>query len=117
MLREIKNTRQIPSEPNRRWFNSEEMDLFIWHQADSIIGFQLCYDKSGQERALTWKPDTGLIHEKVDNGESRDGRYKATPILLKNGTYDIDSVISEFLSKSERLSYEIKDFVLQKLIK
>lgn len=113
MLREIKNVRQIPDEPNRRWFNSEEMDLIIWHDADSIIGFQLCYDKPGHEKALSWKLETGLIHEKVDNGESRDGHYKATPILIQNGSYDIEKIRENFLNNAEKVNYDIRDFVMQ----
>ena len=115
MLKEIKKVRQVSGEPERLWFNSSEMDLIIWQEDNSYIGFQLCYDKSSQEKALSWKPSTGLVYEKVDDGESRDGHYKATPILLKNGSYDLKKARSEFISRSAELTNEIRDFVLKNL--
>lgn len=116
MLREIKNVRQIPGEPSRRWFNCEEMDLIIWHELGTIIGFQLCYDKKEEEKALSWKAETGLVHEKVDNGELRDGHYKATPILIQNGKYNVENIRINFLKYSVNISDEVRSFVLHCLV-
>lgn len=113
MLREIKNVRQISGEPSRRWFTDENMDLIIWYEAEEFIGFQLCYDKAGQEKALSWKPETALVHERVDSGESRDGHYKATPILIQNGHYDIEIIRTSFLNNAEKVDKDIRDLVLQ----
>lgn len=115
MLKEIKKVRQIQGEANRRWFNSEEMDLIIWHESGKIVGFQLCYDKKEQEKALSWKPEADLIHQKVDDGESRDGHYKATPILIKNGEYDLKSLKQKFENDAQNIEEVVKQFVLQRL--
>lgn len=115
MLKEIKKVRQIPGEPKRLWFNSAEMDLIVWYEGDVFIGFQFCYDKLTQEKAISWKPSTGLIFENVDAGESRDGHYKATPILIKNGVVDLGKVKSLFLTNADNLNSNIKDFVIQNI--
>ena len=83
MLREIADAKQIPGEPKRRWFSDESFDLIVWEDpAEGIAGFQLCYDKGTDQRALTWFPDSGLRDCAVDNGESRPGKPKAVPILI-----------------------------------
>ena len=115
MLAEIKKVRQIEGEPARRWFNCHQMDLFIWYENNQIIGFQLCYDKDIKEKAFSWHKDRGLQHQKVDDGENRPGHYKATPILVQNGSYELISIIEEFKKYSLDLIDEIKDFVLKKL--
>lgn len=116
MLREIKSVRQISDEPNRRWFSDDDMDLIVWYKGDVIFGFQLCYDKLGEEKALSWKTDSGLVHEKVDSGETRDGHYKSTPILIKNGSFDIDTIKSIFSSRSADINDDnVRDFVLKHL--
>lgn len=118
MLREIKSVRQISGEPNRRWFNDDDMDLIVWHKGNSILGFQLCYDKLKEEKAISWKPETGLVHEKVDNGESRDGHYKSTPILIENGSYDIETIKAVFSPCSVNINDDsVRAFVLEHLNK
>jgi hypothetical protein len=71
MLRELKKVSQIPAEPRRRWVSEEYFDLIEWYSTDDdIIGFQLCYDKDNNERALTWKKSSAYTHHRVDDGES-----------------------------------------------
>ena len=56
-LVEIIHVRQVPGDPRRRWFSSDDMDLIVWYDdSDAPIGFQLCYDKLRSERALRWEP-------------------------------------------------------------
>src|SRR5712671_7091134 len=83
-LVEIIHVRQVPGDPRRRWFSSDDMDLIVWYDdSDALIGFQLCYDKLRSERALRWEPEVGYRHTAIDNGESNiSPRYKATPILV-----------------------------------
>jgi len=55
MLTEIRNARQVEGEGFRRWFTDDYFDLIVWYgDQNAMIGFQLCYDKQGKERALTW---------------------------------------------------------------
>jgi len=115
MLREIKSVRQIPGEPVRRWFNAEDMDLIVWYQASEIIGFQLCYDKSTNEKAISWKQGLGLKHEDVNNNDVRDGPYKGSPVLTLNNAYDIEKIKRSFEEYSQYMDDNVSQFVLQKL--
>ncbi len=116
MLREIKNARQIKDELPRRWFNDDEMDLIVWiDESKEIAGFQLSYDKPHSEHALTWKRDVGFCHNRVDDGEGRPGRYKGTPLLIPDGTFDPNLIASRFLENSADIDQQISQFVYEKL--
>lgn len=63
MLKETPSVRQILGEPRRRWFGDEDFDLIIWYASDdSILGFQLCYDRDARYRALSWLKGKGYKH-------------------------------------------------------
>jgi hypothetical protein len=116
MLREIRDVRQIAGEPRRRWFSQAGLDLIVWLNADeSIHGFQLCYQKDGEERAITWLSDQGFSHKRIDDGEGRPARYKMTPILVPDGTFDKPTVISLFESAAQQLDPDIAAFVSKTL--
>lgn len=117
MLREIPHVRQIAGEPQRRWFSSPTLDLIVWlEENDEIVGFQLCYDKTRHERAITWRRDTGFAHEAVDDGEGRPGKYKATPILLPDGAFQARTIAGEFQAQSAEVAPRIAGFVHAKLM-
>ena len=116
MLAEIVPTRQIPYEPRRIWFTDDDMDLIAWYaDDDSVLGFQLCDSKGSDEHALTWFHGKGYSFERVDDGESRPGRHKMTPVLLPDGTPDMDRLMRHFRQKSERLPASLREFILAKL--
>jgi hypothetical protein len=70
LLRELSHVRQALEAPRRRWFADDYFDLIVWvGNRGECIGFQLCYDKSGDEHALTWHKKTGFRHHRVDSGE------------------------------------------------
>jgi len=106
MLYEIIKIKQEKGEPFCRWFTDKYFDLFVWYNKDkSIYGFQLCYDKSGSEKAVTWKVDSNRFnHTKVDNGES-PARIKQTPILLPDGEFRKMDILNLFLEHSIDLLY------------
>ena len=116
-MREVHSTRQVPGEPQRRWFASPELDLIVWcDAAGAPVSFQLCYDKGHNERALTWDPSTGLRHSIVDDGESLiDFRYKATPVLTPDGERDRQRVVARFVEASGDLPGDIAAFVRERL--
>ena len=61
MLYEIKDVQQEESGPFCRWFADRDFDLFVWYnEDDSFFGFQLCYEKGKNEKALTWKAKSGF---------------------------------------------------------
>lgn len=116
MLREIKDVRQIGDEPHRRWFTDEHFDLVIWEEEAEIVGFQLCYDKSHGERAVTWRLESGFSHNAVDTGEDRSGRYKGTPILVADGGFDARRVAAAFHGDSGALDARSSGFIYLKLL-
>jgi hypothetical protein len=116
MLHQIKDVRQIKDEPHRRWFTDEHFDLVIWDEETDIVGFQLCYDKSRSERAITWKAESGFSHNAVDGGEDRAGRYKGSLILVADGVFDAERVAAIFLGHSGVLDAKSSDFIYLKLL-
>lgn len=117
MLKELDNVRQVPGEGRRRWFADEYFDLIVWlDDEDGLAGFQLCYDKMGSERALTWRADGGYSHHAIDTGEDRTGRQKATPILVADGLFETSAVAGRFRRECDRIEPGIADFVYRKLI-
>ncbi len=108
--------RQIPGEPRRRWFFSEEFDLIVrLDNNGEFIGFELCYDKTRSEHALLWNKSGGFSHMGVDDGEHRMGRHKQTPIMVANGTIDFPRLYSTFLEECPTLPEDVAGFVLRTL--
>jgi hypothetical protein len=113
---ELADVRQISREPRRRWFRSSNEDLIVWYADDNaILGFQLCYDRQGAERALSWTADRGYSHEKVDDGEAVGLAHKRTPILVADGVFDSKAVLDRFLVAANGVPREIVTFVSAKL--
>ncbi|WP_374347160.1 hypothetical protein [Chitinimonas sp.] len=111
MLRELSPVRQHPNEYRRRWFSSNYFDLIVWLSEDEqIAGFQLCYDKQGKERALTWL-DGRLSHAAVDSGDTPGLGAKTAPILVRDGKPDMALILSRFMRESGNLPAEISAIV------
>lgn len=86
-------------------------DLIVWYEPDGgVHGFQLCYDKPGRERALTWTLVDGFRHGRIDIVEY-DPRANRTPVLLPEGSFPSDVVRAEFLSQSAEVSETIRTLV------
>jgi hypothetical protein len=116
MLTESADVRQLKGEPRRRWFQSDTEDLIVWYAPDgSILGFQLCYDRKGAERALTWMEGKGYSHLKVDDGESVGLAHKRTPILVPDGAFDATALLNRFLTSSKALPDDVIAFVSARL--
>jgi len=98
VLREVVQVRQIAGENRRRWFSSTGMDLVVWYDSGgNATAFQLCYDKTHRERALTWQAgQRGVVHSAVDDGESLSFNYKATPILVPQAEWQPAQVLADF---------------------
>ena len=115
MLTEFKEVRQIEGEGTRRWFKDEYFDLIVWYDDNSKLeGFQLCYDKMRNERALTWRRGDSYVHNRVDNGELT-GEFKRTPVLVSDGAFDTDSINSRFEKAAIGINGEIAEFVSEKI--
>lgn len=115
MLREIRNTQQIPGEAPRRWFFSHEQDFLVWMGDDGLpIAFQLAYGKYHNEHAIRWKEDGGFVHYRVDDGE-QSGMGKETALLHPDGVFKAKQVLDQFLELSKEMPKDIVDFVSARL--
>ncbi len=119
MLKEWESVRQVPEDGYRRWFTDHDFDLIVWYADETqreITGFQLCYDKTRHERALTWKRAEGYLHNRIDDGELPFGS-KRTPILVPDGAFARDTVRDQFIGAAMNVDPEIVQFVVAKLDK
>jgi hypothetical protein len=111
---EVRETEKNP-EPRRRWFSDEYFDLVVWQSAgDGVVGFQLCYDRAGTERAVSWSRSRGYGHFRVDTGEDTPVKNKA-PVLVSEGALAKEQVLARFFQASSTLDPVIRDFVLERL--
>lgn len=114
---EIHGVRQIAGEPKRRWFCDDFFDLILWlDDGGGLLGFQLCYNKRGDQHALTWHAHSGYLHTRVDDGGSRPGKYKASPVLLPNGPFSKEAIAMIFLRASLSLERRIVEMVHEKIL-
>jgi hypothetical protein len=107
---------EIIGKADRRWFSSPQFDLIVWLAADqSFDGFELCYDKQDQEHSIAWSQAHGYRHMAVDSGEYRPGKYKAAPILVPDGHFDLTRILSAFNAIRYALPPDIAEFVARTL--
>lgn len=100
----------------RRWFSDDAMDLIVWlDENDNIAAFQLCYDKPFAEHALSWRKDSGFMHNRVDDGEGRPGSHKGTPILVPDGGFNLKAIAEKFRQLAQDIDSRTAEFVIQKL--
>lgn len=113
MLREFTHVRQIPDEGFRRLFTDENFDLFVWYEDASerrILGFQLCYDKRGRQKALTWYARGGYLHAAVDDGEGSPLKNR-TPVLVDGEGFPKERVAREFREAGKNLEPVLLELV------
>ena len=114
-LAEVPSTSQYPDEPHRRWFSGHKCDLIVWDDpSGNIIGFQLCYNKFKNEHAMTWRADSGWVHNRVeyDNPTWGHGEF---PVMQPDGVFDKDTVVTIFEKESHHIDQDVVAFVLAKL--
>jgi hypothetical protein len=96
----------------KRWFGDAYFDLFVWFdEAKTIVSFQLCYGKPLDEHALTWISPSIFYHQRVDDGEHRPGKNKSTPVLVPDGTVDVQSVARRFEEASREIDPGVAEFI------
>ncbi len=116
LIAEIPYVKNIDNEPRRRWFADDDFDLIVWYDPDGrIVGFQLCYDTKKDQRSFTWKESGTLRHDRIDDGEGNPGRYKSSPILIPDDSFDAPRVAERFMARGALLDPPIFAIVIQKL--
>jgi hypothetical protein len=107
--------RQNPGDYPRRYMSDGDFDLYVWFKPDGeYYGFQLCYDKAGRERALTWLSDRGFSHNAVDSGEDNP-TANCSPVMVADGCMPVEVVRAGFLRQSGELDKKIQELVISKL--
>lgn len=116
MLREIDKVKQDLPGTNRRWFQDEYFDLWVWETPDEMIeAFQLCYDRQGTERLVSWRKQHGFDHLAVDFGGSDHTSHAQTAILKADGTFPMREVWRRLLIASRPIPRDIRYFLFEKL--
>ncbi len=93
------------------------MDLVVWlGDGESIEGFQLAYNKTRSEHALTWWARSGFAHNRIDDGEGQPGNYKATPILIPDGKFSAPEIAAQFKERAVEIDRVISQFVYRSLL-
>ena len=117
MLYEIPHLRRSNRCLIKRWFTCPDMDLYIWFHDNVPIRFQLSYNKRSREKAINWDFQRGLRHYLVDTGEEELGRYKQTPILIKQQNQgDLATTARNFLAACEHIDIGVSDFIYARLM-
>ena len=112
MLREIKETRQKPGEPKKRWLTSLSMDVFVWfNEDDEIVSYQFSYNKPHDEKALVWSKEKGFSHLGVDDGFN-PGKHPGRPLFIADGTLQPKKLISMLKKDRGDLQPWIRDFIV-----
>ena len=116
MLYEIKNAKQFDKGTPIKWFSDDYFDLAVWfHKDGRIKSFQLCYDNFNDPHALTWKDEKGFVHDRIDDGETRD-HHKMTPILVADGEFPKEKILTKFFESSREIDAGVADFIYQKIL-
>jgi hypothetical protein len=116
MLKEILPVRQIAGEQRRRWFAAEAADLVVWvDAAGAPVGFQLCYDRDADEKALTWRAPDRFSHNAVDDGEGQPFRHKGSPILGSARPFDAARVTEILRREGAQLPADIAALLTAKI--
>jgi len=105
----------VAHDRHRRWMGDDYFDLIIWYEHDgSVHGFQLCYDKFGRERSLTWTPTQGVRHDRIDTGEQWP-TVNCSPVLVPDNDFPAEAIRRQFLSRSTQVAEPIRNLVLTKI--
>src|SRR4051794_11827944 len=108
-------TLQHEGEHRRQWFTDDYFDLYVWYHSDNtIFGFQLCYDKTGDQRAFTWLSTGDFRHERVDPGESSPLASRS-PTITHACPFDPWPVRYEFDLRSSQLDPTLHALILERL--
>lgn len=115
MLREIRGVVQRDLARRKRWFQDDFFDLYFWQDpGGEVLEMQLCYDRTGRERALVWKRGAGTTHAQVDTGETTASR-RDTPLLQRGGKFGGWQVRERLAAGAAGLEPRLAAFVLDKV--
>ena len=115
-LFEIKPVRQFEGEMLRRWFDDDEgfFELIAWiNDEGNVSGFQLSYDVSAHERAITWLGGA-FSHRNVDTGDESPLSNDSS-ILADTAVFPIADLIDRFRESSCNIDPLVRNTLLERL--
>jgi hypothetical protein len=114
-MHEILPPRKEAAGIQRRWFQDDYFDLYVWQGKDGgVSAFQLCYDRRANERSLRWSVATGFAHDGVDIPEDKPGRAMSA-LLVADGIFPAELVMKRFAETAEGLPGELRKLVASRL--
>lgn len=115
MLQEVVSSAVKPSPP-RRWFHSDEADLYVWPDRDGVWrGFEYCYRTGGEEYSLMWNERDGYSFAAIDDGEKTPLKNDA-PLAVADGRPPWGMIARHFRRQGAGLEAGLYEFVLQRLV-
>jgi hypothetical protein len=115
MLIEIAAGRRKEGNLNRRWFNCQSVDLYIWQTAsDEVVQFQVCHKRPPKltdhgrvaESVITWRKEEGFCFNVVLESK----RY-STPVLEQSKPFDVRGLKEGFLENATHSDSKAVQFV------
>jgi hypothetical protein len=88
MLREIKNTKQTQYGFQKKWYHSENLDLFLWIRKTKLVKFQLYNKMKNKEEAIIWCRISGIDFYEV----------KKDLKLQRNGSLELEKIFNPISS-------------------
>ena len=110
---EIKDCKPCDGDLRFQCYADDYFDLFIWRRENTIVQFQLVYDKQRDMHAITWHDEKGFLHSRVDVGEA--GEFPVSPILISDGLFNKKKLISRFQKESNGIDQRARIFIIEKL--
>jgi hypothetical protein len=115
MLREITAGTRAEGAFERRWYQDDQFDLYVWLDSEGAIAhFQLAYDKPTVEKALDWKLQDGFMHYRV-NQYPAETAGSLTPLLILDPAFPKQRIIREFNQSTGAIDIGVAAFVSQML--
>jgi hypothetical protein len=110
----LKEQKSRDTEPQRRWFVDDYLELFVWSDDGVVSSCQLCYDRFGLQRCISFKQDGSFEHVAVDDGEAVP-THNRTPVFVATTTSPPDNLYQQFRQRSTELPQDIRDFLTRRL--
>ncbi len=114
-LVENKNVRQRPDEGFRRWFLNDYFDVIVWYEsaAGEMTGFQLCYNRSVDERAFTWQRNKRSSHFVSSGADERGTPWIATAVLHGDAGPVPPDVLDRLEREQGHLDEDLLRFIME----
>lgn len=99
--------RHFSNDLDKSWTVDDCLDLVIWYDATGdMYGFQLCYDRFGHQRAVTWTHHDGFSHSYVHSSGGLGAGM--SPVLRSCDDFPWRLVLREFMMRSQELDPAIR---------